>query len=500
MSQKMPDHAHLAAEKLRSWREHPAKFVRECFGVTPDPWQDEVLEASVTNPQQAMTACKGPGKSATLAWLGWNRLCTRVDCKGIAISITEDNLRDGLWSELAKWQMKSAFLRDQFMWTASRIFHKPKPETWFLSARSWPRSGNPQQQADSLAGLHADNIFILMDEAGGIPRSLLATAQAIGSSAKDWLLALAGNPTNQDSALGQAVLQQRHLWHIMEITADPNDPKRTSRVPKEWAQQQIDSWGPDNPWVLVNVFGRFPPSGLNTLLSPDEVRDSQRRGLKEQPYLEFPLILGVDVARFGDDESVIFPRRAKIAYNPLRMRNLDTIVGASHVSRIAMEKRADSIQIDATGGYGSAWYDGLKSLGHTDALAVQFGGKAADEKRYANKRAEIIWLMAEWVKDGGMLPPVAEMVVGLSTMQYAYTRDGRIQLEDKDQIKARLGRSPDLEDALACTFAYPVYVPRKNVFGMPEPLSTLIEKSVHAHSYNPYERFKKEQEREYGNG
>jgi hypothetical protein len=250
--------------------------------------------------------------------------------------------------------------------------------------------------------------------------------------------------------------------------------------------------------VQVNVFGRFPPSGLNTLLTPDEVRDAQRRHFPAGSYDAFPLIFGVDVARFGDDESVIFPRRGKIAYPPLRMRNLDSIQGASHVSRMAMERRAESIQIDATGGYGSAWCDGLKSLGHTDCLGVQFGGKASDDRRFANKRAEIVWLTADAVKDGLALPPVPEMVIGLSAMQYTYTRDGRIQIEEKDQIKARLGRSPDLEDALACTYAYPVYVPRRNVFGMPEHLSTLIEGGLHQHDYDPLERFKREQEKQHG--
>lgn len=483
-----------AIEAIRRWREKPSTFVRECFGVEPDPWQIEFLDCP--DAQIALTACKGPGKTAALAWKGWNRLVTRVDCRGLALSITEDNLRDNLWTELAKWQQKSPLLIDQFQWTASKIFYKARPELWWLSARSWPRSGNPQQQADSLAGLHGDSIFILMDEAGGIPRSLLATAEAIRANGTDALLALAGNPTNQDSALGFAVLNQRQYWKVIEITADPEDPMRTSRVSKEWAKQQIDAWGADNPWVLVNVFGRFPPSGLNTLLTPDDVRDAQKRyaGYRDGQYAEFQLVFGVDVAAFGDDESVIFPRRGKVALKPLRMRNLSTMVGASHVSRMAMEQKADSIQIDATGGWGSGWLDGLKSLGHTDALGVQFGGKAHEDRRYANKRAEIIWNTAEWVKDGGMLYPVPEMVIGLSTMQYTYTRDGRIQMEDKAQIKARLGRSPDLEDALACTFAYPVYSPRKNVFGLPESLSTLIENSMHTHEYDPYERYRKEVE------
>lgn len=432
--------------------------------------------------------------SATLSWMGWNFLVTRVDARGAALSITADTLRDTLWAEFGTWYAKAPLLQAYFQLDAERITSKERPKTWWLSARSYPRSANPSDQAVALQGLHGEHVLLLLDEAGGIPRSILATAEAVLAGGGDQHIVLAGNPNNQDSALGQAVLNQRHLWHVTEITGDPDDPKRASRVSIEWARQQIEAWGRDNPWVLVNVFGRFPPSGLNTLLTPDEVRDAQKRHFQADAFRGFPLVLGVDVGRFGDDESVIFPRRAKIAYPPLRMRNLDSIQGASHVSRMAMERKADSIQIDATGGYGAGWYDGLKALGHTDALAVQFGGKAHEDRRFLNKRAEIIWLMCEWIKDGGALPPVAEMVIGLSTQQYTYTRDGRIQIEEKDQIKARLGRSPDLEDALACTFAYPVHVPRVNVLGLPESLSALIEGRLHQSGLedDPFARYARE--------
>lgn len=486
------------ADTIRRWKEHPAQFVREVFKVKLDVWQEDVLETFPHSPKIAMSCAKGPGKTAIEAWLGWNFLATRVDAKGVATSTSGDNLRDVLWTEFGLWQSKSDFLKQYFRLDSERIVSVERPKTWWLAARSYPRSANPNDQALVLQGLHGEHILVLVDEAGGVPRSVLATADAILTGGGDQHIVLGGNPNNHDSALGQAVVDQRQSWHVVEVTGDPDDPKRSPRISLEWAKEQIRLYGRDNPWVLVNVFGRFPPSGLNTLLSPDEVIEAQRRHYHESAYAGFPLILGVDVARFGDDESVIFPRRSKLAYLPLRMRNLDTIVGASHVSRIATERKADSIQIDITGGYGAAWYDGLKSLGHTDALGVQFGGKATEDRRFYNKRAEIFWLNADWVKEGGALPPVPEMVKGLSTMQYTYTRDGRIQLEEKEQIKARLGRSPDLEDALACTHAYPVYVPRKNVFGYPEPLSTLIDQQIHRHDYDPYSRAQHEREREHG--
>ncbi len=481
-----------AVETMKRWRAHPAQFVREVFKVTPDQWQEDVLEAFPHNPRQAMTACKGPGKTALLAWIGWHFLATRVNARCAALSITADTLRDTLWAEFGKWYAKSALLQAYFQVDGERITSKEQPKTWWLSARSYPRSANPADQATALQGLHEDNALILIDEAGGVPRSVLATAEAVLTGGKDQHIVLAGNPNNQNSALGHAAVTQRAMWHVTEITGDPDDPKRASRVDPEWCRQQITAWGRDNPWVLVNVFGRFPPGGLNTLLTPEDVLTAQRRNPNELDYQGFPLIIGVDVARFGDDEIVFFLRRGKIAYPPLRMRNLDTVFVASHLSRIAAEKRADSLQIDITGSAGV--YDVVKNMGHHEALGVQFGGDALDKRKFKNKRAEIWCSMANEIKEGLALPKVDEMVLGLSTVTYAYDAMGRLQIEDKDQIKARIGRSPDLEDALACTYAYPVAIQPKTLSGLPASLSSLIDGSLHRRGtdYDPFQRYEDE--------
>lgn len=486
----------IALDAMRRWREHPAAMVREVFKATPDPWQVDVLEAFPHSPRQVMTACKGPGKSTTLAWLTWYFLLTRTNCRIAVVSISADTLKDTLWAELAKWQAKSPLLLQYFTMRGERITCNENPNEWWASARAYSRNANPQQQADTLSGLHADNAMAVIDEAGGIPAAVLATAEAILAGGKDQHIVLAGNPTNQNSALGHAAIDQRQLWHVTEITGDPDDPKRASRVSIDWARQQIEAWGKDNPWVLVNVYGRFPPSGLNTLISPDQVRDAQKRHYNENQFADFPYIIGVDVARFGDDETVFFPRQHKIAFPPMRIRNQDTIFVASHLSRVAAEKKAASMQIDISGSAGV--YDVVRNFGHTEAQGVQFGGRAHQDKKFANMRAEMYWNMTEDIKAGLALPPVPEMVKGLSTMTYAFDRQSRIQIEDKQQIKDRIGRSPDLEDALACTYAYPVAIQKKTISGLPEGLSGIIQGSLHARDYDPWVRFAEEQKREHG--
>ena len=127
-------------ELLRAWKADPRRFVRELFGVTPDPWQDEVLAAFPHNQRLAMKACKGPGKTAVMAWLAWNFLLTRNEPKIAATSVSGDNLADNLWAEMAKWQAKSPLLHRRSNGPRRGSSAASRPETWWMSARTWARS------------------------------------------------------------------------------------------------------------------------------------------------------------------------------------------------------------------------------------------------------------------------------------------------------------------------------------------------------------------------
>ena len=443
---------------LFRWRAEPQKFVREVFGVTPDPWQDEVLGAFPHRQRLAMKACKGPGKTAVLAWLAWNFLVTRPFAKVAATSITSDNLADNLWAEMAKWQGRAPQLRASFEWGRSRIAQKAHPETWWMSARTWNRSADAGQQGSTLAGLHADHILFLLDESGGIPDAVMAAAEAALASGVEGRIVQAGNPTHLEGPLYRACTSERRLWHVTEITADPGDARRSTRVKKQWALDQIAKYGRDNPWVLVNVFGRFPPASLNSLIGPDECREATRRSYGAADIAAAPRILGVDVARFGDDKSVIFPRQGLVAFPPLRFRNIDGTQGAGAVARKWTDWQADACFIDDTGGWGASWIDQLRALGR-DAIPVGFA-TAASDPRYDNKRTEMYFNAVQWIKSGGQLPPadtpgVAELIAALSQTTYSFRGD-RLLLEPKEQVKQRLGSSPDEADAFALTFAQPV--------------------------------------------
>lgn len=480
-----------AMDNLRRWRERPDIMVRELFNVTPDPWQDDVLRAFPTHQRIAMKASKGPGKSTCLAWLAWNFLLTRPHPKIAATSISADNLRDGLWAEMAKWRNVSEILKAAFTWQKERIFANDHPETWWMSARNWSKSADPNSLGNTLAGLHADYILFEIDEAGGVPDAIMASAEAALSSCKEGHILQAGNPTHLDGPLYRACTLERRLWFIVEISGDPDDPNRSPRVSAQWAREQIEKYGRDNPWVLVNVFGRFPPASLNALIGVDEVRAAMARRYREGEFNAHARVLGVDCARFGDDASVIFPRQGLQAYSPLKYRNVDGTQGANLVARKWQDWNVDACFVDDSGGFGSSWIDNLNRLGFTP-VPVQFAGKAADP-RYANRRAEMAFTCIEWVKNGGAIPDVPELLAALTQTTYTFQGD-RLLIEPKEDVKLKLGYSPDDMDALMLTFAAPVFkqdaqaIPLKGKHqAMYDPLSREHVKDDYR-EYNPLSR------------
>lgn len=462
-------------QQLAIWRHHPARMVRDIWGVEPDPWQEDVLESFPICEKIAMQACKGPGKTTTLAWIAWNYLLTRPSPKIGATSITEDNLKNGLWSEMAKWYThpKAEILRRSFEYTKSRIFERRFEDTWFMAALTWPKTADSQRQADTMAGLHADYTLFILDESGGIPDAVMATAEATLSSCVEGHIVQAGNPVMTSGPLYRASTTQRHLWKVFEITGDPDDPKRSPRVSVKWAKEQIEQYGRNHPFVLVNVFGKFPPSSINALISMEELIAATKRVWTPHDIKTAPKILGVDVARFGDDTSVIIPRQGLQCFIPEEKKNIESNEGAAWVGRIMDSFGADAVFIDDTGGFGSGWVDNLRRLGR-DPIGIAFSQQAHDSTRFANKRAEMYWDAVQWIKDGGAIPDCQPLMQALASTTYTFQGDQKLILEPKDYIKSRLGFSPDHADALVLTFAEPVMVKAKRGRGR------------HVYDYDPF--------------
>lgn len=355
---------------------------------------------------------------------------------------------------MAKWQALSPLLSNAFVWTKTRIYAKDHPETWFLSARSYPKSADRETIGKTLSGIHSKYVLFLVDESGDIPVEVLKAAeQAVGETrARGGFVKIlqAGNPISKHGMLYAASMSKQ--WHVIRITGDPNDPNRSPRIDAEWAQSQIDEYGRNDSWVKSYILGQFPEGSIDSLLSISEVEEAMDRHLKEDAYNRFQKKLGIDVARFGMDSTVIFPRQGRAAFNYVSMRGATTNEIAARVMMAKSRWQSDVEMVDDTGGFGAGVIDSLVVTG-ISALGVNFAGKPMDN-RYFNKRAEMWFLMAKWVKEGGALPKCNQLKKELTSVKY-FLNGGRLQLESKDQIKKRLGFSPDISDALCLTFATP---------------------------------------------
>lgn len=451
-----------AQRKIKRYREDPVYFATDCLRVEEiDDWQLEVLRSfpsqDESNKRQAMQACVGPGKSTVLAWCGLNFLSTYGDIgehpKGAAVSITAENLSDNLWAEYSKWMGRSQYLSRAFTWTHSRIYANDHPETWFMSARSFPKTADSERIGTTLSGLHAKYVLMQIDESGDIPPAILKAAEQALSSCKWGKIQQAGNPSSLEGVLYTAVKEQPHLWQVIRVTGDPDDPHRSKRIDRSWAIEQIENHGRDNPWVMFSVLGLFPPASINALLGPDDVSKAMRQVPPHDSYAYSQKRLGMDVARFGDDASVLFPRQGLMAYAPVELRGMRNDALAARLTKAKADWGSEVEFIDSTGGYGAGVID-FCIQGGISPIGVNNSESSTDPK-YFNKRSEIHFLMAEWVKRGGSLPQDPDLARQLVAPTYTFFK-GKLRVEEKDMVKKKLkGKSPDKSDALSLTFAWP---------------------------------------------
>jgi len=463
MSAVEPGYVEIAAK----WHDDPVSFCRDVFDIALDDWQIEALRELPNRDRVAFIASKGVGKSFLEACAGWWWMSTRKDAQVICTSINAKNLRDGLWKEIGGLYQKSPFLQSIFQFNSERAFAREAPNTWFMSARSWRDHADGVEQAQALAGLHGPHMLWLGDEAGSYHDAIVASGSAmlanvVPGSGNEGKMLLGGNPTDPAGPLGK-ISKNRSMWHVVNINGDPDNPKRSKRISEAWAREEIRTHGRDNPWVKVSVFGEFPDVGFTNLLGPNDIASAILRQYVREQYSGSQKRLGVDVARFGDDATVIYCRQGLHAGPYLELRGLDTQQVADRVALAMMRTKAELCFIDQTG-IGAGVIDALRRQ-RVPCVGVDSSEKPTATDRFYNRRAECWYGMAQWVKGGGSIPADDTTLADeLVCPTYSF-KGGLILIEEKEQIKKRLGKSPDHADALSLTFAR-VDMPSEDPLGL----------------------------------
>lgn len=431
----------------------------------PDQWSIELMndirDGLVdlnTAIQIAIASGHGIGKSATVAWIILWAFCTLPDTRGVITANTETQLKTKTWAELGKWFNLCFFARDHYNLTATGLFSKDpnRERTWRIDMIPWSEK-NPA----AFAGLHnqGKRILLVFDEGSEIPDIIYETAEgALTDSDTQIIWLVFGNPTRNLGRFRECFSGGKFEFQWKHKQIDSRSVKVTNKA-------RLDGWitayGIDSDFTRVRVLGEFPRKGLMEFFSAAEIDEAMSREISVQRT--DPLALGVDVARFGANASVIFPRKGRDARSISRERfqGLSTVELAERVAETHFRLRSDGIIVDG-GGVGGGVVDNIRTK-RLHCYEVQFGGKDVifntiwgnTGERYANNRAAMYGNLRAWLK-GGALPYDPELRRQMLAIRYTFNTRDEILLERKEDLVDEDGNGISLDDidALVLTFAH----------------------------------------------
>lgn len=436
-----------------------------------EKWGEEIADRGfdgnlpVDPIQFSFASGHGIGKSALSAWITLFIMSTRPHSKGVVTATTSPQLKTKTWAELSKWK-KMCITGHWFDMNSGHgnmnLRHVDHLDTWRVDAQTCR-----EENSESFAGLHAagSTPWYLFDEASGVPEKIFEVSEG-GLTDGEPMRFFFGNPTKNTGFFKKTFGAFRHRFNTMQI-----DSRTVKGTNKKLFETWATDYGEDSDFFRVRVKGQFPRASSLQFISTEVAEGAAQRGSFSDENA--PTVIGVDVARFGDDASVIYVRKGRdgrsVGYK--MYRELDSIQLAGRVTEFIKKYRPAKVFVDGTGGYGSGVVDQLGSMGYSDTVEdVQFGSKAIDPDIYFNKRAEMYGLMKQWLEKG-LIPEDQDLISDLTGVEYGFARENRIQLEKKEDMKKRGLASPDIADALALTFAFPVNIvqPRRKYQTMSMP-------------------------------
>lgn len=422
---------------LREWGEEIK--ARDFTGVAP------------VNPIQiARASGHGIGKSALSAWIILFLINTRAHCKGVVTANTNDQLRTKTWGELAKWHNLSV-TKKLFTYRNVKggmcIFNNQHPDTWRVDALTCR-----EENSEAFAGLHAANStpFYLFDEASNIPEKIWEVAHG-GLTDGEPMWFVFGNPTRNSGSFRQCFGRNRHLWRTDQI-----DSRAVAGTNKELFERWAEAYGEDSDFFRVRVKGAFPRAAVRQLIPENLVDAAQGKHLEKSQYFFAPRVLGVDVARYGDDKCTVYLRQGLASTKLSDHRGIDTMHLAGLVAQYEDRFATVATFVDETG-LGAGVIDRLRQLGR-DPIPVNFAA-ASNRPECKNKRAQIWCDLRDWLKAGGAIPDDQELRDDLVNQEFFFDAKNKIQLVKKEDMKKLGLASPDDGDGVALTFAEEVYQP-----------------------------------------
>jgi hypothetical protein len=383
----------------------------------------------------------GTGKSTTLSWLIlWFLFCF-PDAQVPCTAPTSDQIYDVLWKEIKKWMNKLPEpVKASYEWQSAYIRIKDSPETWFARAKTARK-----EEPEALAGIHADHVMMIVDEASGVPEEIFNTAEGALTNA-NVLVILISNHTRLVGYFHDTHAKDKKNWQTLSF-----DSRESPIVDAQFVSRIAEKHGEDSDEYRIRVMGKAPKEdaiddkGYVPLLSESDIHQTF------DGVFTGRLRLGVDPAGEGDDESVWVLRdgfKAKI----VGKEKTSTSKSIAQKTLTLMDYHqvpAESVYIDNFGSGANVGQE-LAYAGHM-VQAVYVGDPAFDKETYLNRRAESYWRLREWLKKGGELVQAKEWDE-LLTIRYRRELNDKVKIMSKLDMKKEGFKSPNVADALMLTF------------------------------------------------
>jgi len=430
------------AQLLDTYADNPVGFVEDVLGVnTLQDWQKKLMMAVARGARRiSVRAGHGVGKSALCAFVViWFMVC-RYPQKTIITAPTAGQLFDALFVELKYWINKlPPPIRQLFETYSDRITLKASPEGSFVSART-----SSPERPEALAGVHADHVLLICDEASGIPEAVFEAASGSLSSFNATMI-LIGNPTRLEGLFFRTHHQLKSDWHTAHVSCVDNP-----LVADDFIRQIADTYGSDSNAYRVRVLGEFPRTGDDNLIPLELVESAMARDVVLDRFV--PLRYGVDIARYGSDRTVLCKRKGNVVVEIKWWSASDLMETTGKILHEMVADNPDEVCIDAIG-MGAGVADRLREQGY-NVRDVNVAETTAVNMQ-ANRLRDDLWLsVRDWLNTRVVkLPKDDELKAELIGPTYSFVSNGKIKVEGKSEMKKRGLRSPDKADALALTFA-----------------------------------------------
>ena len=442
----------------------PVRFAEEWLGERPWQKQKEILRTLRDNRQVAVRSCNASGKTyaAAIAVIWW--LMAHDEAVVITTAPSQRQVVDTLWREINNiWERNKELIGGKI--TSKRLELSNKRVAYGFATNTPER----------FQGFHSENILLIIDEASGVREFIFEAALGMMTSQNSKMLMI-GNPSSLAGTFYDAFHKNREHWKTIHVAAEdtpnfknknrPESTENTRYIPglatPIWAENILKTKGEESASYQVRVLGEFPDEADDTLIPLKHIEQAVEREIESNKQKRETAVMGLDVARFGEDQTVAVVKKGDAVVELATQRRSDLMNTTGKAIEIAKKHKVNIINVDEVG-LGSGVVDRIRELSKSQevkgikAVGVNGGNKARNTQKFLNLRAQMFDGLRQRFADGEIsIPNDPELISQLASITYVYNSRGQLQIETKQEIRASGRQSPDKADALALAFSTPV--------------------------------------------